>query len=293
MRVWKRMKGKRILAGKKGFFFTLSAYFLISLLILALFVETGVSTGENTLASRVYDLSNSVELSIKKIILFYYDLNIEIVRDPDGYVNVSFNEKISRNKNDWGEEFSEKIDKFKTFVESEDEHVKLDVSLLKDKELPLVVQPYNFTYSRSWATGQVTLSVSEEGVNSSGYEVTVDSGTTTIDKVQSNFRQPGSFLFRVVASDDLGNNFVEQSYVDPSRNHQVQIFFVGGNKVMIDLKDNLLEIWTNNDNEIDVTTKIIRLSPTSEKVKIDLFKGAINVSISDTERVSGISISEE
>lgn len=279
---------------KKGFFFTLSTYFMVSFFILVFFARATFDFDETIASDRIGDLSNSITSSIKEILYFYYDSLITITRGEDT-VNVTFSEDISRDKDEWGEEFSEKIQNFQTFVEAEDPDVKLNISLLLDKELPLIISPYNISYSRSWATGHVILQISEEGTVGEGYELVINSGETEIDKVQSNFRQEGDFLFRVVASDNFGNNLVEQDEVDPSGNHQVQIFFAGGNKVVIDLRDDLLEIWTNNAEEISVTSTLIGLPATDERVRVDLFSGAVMVNMSSlgAERTASVSILEE
>jgi hypothetical protein len=282
---------------RKGMFFTLSTYFLVTALLTMAFITTiRPNFEENFVLDRIHDLSVSVEKSIREIFSFYYDVNITIEKyNADGTLNVTFTEKISRERDDWGEEFSRKIENFKNFVESEDENVKINLSEMEEKELPLVIEPHNITYSRFWGIGHVVLNVNPQTLNFNSYDIMVNSGSEEIDKVTSQLRGAGSFLFRVVARDDYGNTFIEEKFVDPYDKHQVQIFFVDGNKMKVDLDETDLEMWTNTETELIVTTKVDSLVKMNEKIKIKLFQDAINVSFPEfgVEKVSSINIEEE
>ena len=130
-------------------------------------------------------------------------------------------------------------------------------------------------------------------MNFDSYDIIVNStNLEEIDNVSTQFRNPGSFLFSVTAADNFGHNIVNQMNVDPLDNHQVQIFFEGGNKVKITLISNNLEIWTNTPNNIAVSTKIDGLEKTDEKVRINLFKNVVNVSFPPfgVEKIESIDI---
>ena len=268
---------------KKAFFFTLSMFLLVTAVLslaVVIFHYTSQERIERTVEisslDRLFDLSGSVEQSLLQIFNLYSDVDAVIVQNPDNTTNVSITEKIIR-KEDWGEKFEEEVENFETFVESRDENVKLDIGVITDKELPLTILPHNITYSRSWETGHPTLHVVPERVNFNSYNIIVDSGNAKIDNVLSQFGATGSFYFGVRAIDAYGNNIAKGQLVDPDDSHQIQVFFVGGNKVKITLDSNELEIWTNSEAPITVITTLDRLEKSEEKVRIGYLKGAINV----------------
>jgi len=268
---------------KKAFFFTLSMFLLVTAVLslaVVIFHYTSEEKIERTVEisslDRLYDLSSSVENSLLQIFNLYSDVNATITQNPDNTTNVSITERIIR-KEDWGEEFEEEVKNFETFVESQNENVKLDIEVITNKELPLTILPHNITYSRDWATGHPTLHVTPETINFNSYSIIVDSGDVKIDKVSSQFGAAGSFYFGVRAIDAYGSDITAKKLVDPADSHQVQVFFVGGNKVKITLDNNKLEIWTNSETPITVITTIDNLEKSNERVRIGYLKGAINV----------------
>lgn len=277
---------------KRAMFFTISVIFLIPALI-TVFTLSGkqVNLEKSFILDRIYDLSNSIESSIKEIFDYYYDSKILI--EEGNKINVTFTENISGDKDTWGNEFNNIINNFKSFVESEEQSVKIDISGLEEKETPSIISPYNITYSRSWGTGHVTIKVVPETMNFNSYDIIVNStNLEEIDNVSTQFRNSGTFSFSVTAADNFGHNIVNQRNVDPSDNHQVQIFFKGGNKVKITLISNNLEIWTNTPSTIIVSTKIDGLEKTDEKVRVSLFRNVVNVSFPSfkVEKIESIDI---
>lgn len=270
---------------KKAVFFTLSMFLLVTAVLALAIVafhytsqERIERTVEISSLNRLYDLSSSVEYSLLKIFNLYSDVRAIIVQNPDNTTNVSITEKIIR-KNDWNKKFEQEVKNFEAFVEGQDENVELDLEVLEDKELPLIILPHNITYSRDWGTGHPTLHVVPETINFNSYSIIVDSGNVRIDKVSSQFGAAGSFYFGVRAIDAYGNDITAKKLIDPAGSHQVQVFFVGGNKVKITLSSNKLEIWTNSEAPITIITTIDNLEKSNERVRIGYFKGAINVTL--------------
>lgn len=280
---------------KKGIAFTLSTYFLIMTVIAILPLLSIKPLFQEKLAlEKLHDLSNSVEESIKDILSSYYNLNIRIEQVNDNEtLNVSFKETLSRNEDDWGEQFSNQITNLKTFVEAHDSEVKINITTFEDKEIPLTIYPYGINYSRSWGIGHVILSVDSPNFNFSGYELIIDTGGVQIDKINSNLRKAGNFLFKVNAIDNFGGNFLAQKSIDPYDNHQATVFLVGGNKIDITFSNGALEIWTNAASTITVTTKIVGLPPKEEKAQVKMFENAVNVTLSqlNVERIVSIKTS--
>ena len=71
---------------------------------------------EDLALDRAYELASSVQRSILELFYTFSDVKINITENADGTSDVSFSEKISRIKEVWGEEFSEIMNNFKTFV---------------------------------------------------------------------------------------------------------------------------------------------------------------------------------
>ena len=269
---------------KRGFFFTLSAIFIVSIIFLVYSAEKIRPDLEKRFAlEKLQETSLSLESSIREILSHFSNFNVKIEKMPDGTVNVTFIDTISRNKDDWGSELNDIMQDFKTFVESEDKNVKINVTkMISDKELPLTIDPYNITYSRSWGIGHVILGVlPENNITFQTYEVKINSSSTQIDKVQSQLRRAGNLLFRVTAVDDYGTSLVHEKWVDPLDNHQVQVFFIGGNKARVDLINGELETWTNVDSSITVETKVGILPPNEQRASVKVFKDVININYPD------------
>lgn len=271
----------------KGVLFSLGTLILVILvLLLGLMIFHSSQNSlerfsEFAISDRLFDAYFSVENSIIKILNSYSDVNVSIV-DQGSTSDVSFTETITRERDRWGIEFGEKIELFKNYVESKDEHIKVDSISLEDKELSLVILPHNIEYSREWGTGHVTLDVkpgADDNFNS--YDVLVNTNGVEIDNVNSQFSKSGSFNFRVKAVDDYGHSFLESALVDPEAQHQVQVFLVGGNKIKVSLSDRELETWTNSDNPIVITTTVDGLVELNESVRVKYATNAISVNYSE------------
>ena len=271
----------------KGVLFTLGTLILVILILLLglmIFHSSQDSLerfSEFAISDRAFDAYFSVENGIIEILNSYSDVNVSII-DQGSTSDVSFTETITRDRDKWGIEFSEKIELFKNYVEGKDKHIKIDAVSLEDKELPLVILPHNIKYSRDWATGHVSLDV-EPGAddNFNSYDVLVNTGSSEIDNVNSQFGKSGSFSFRVKAVDDYGHSFLESELVDPDASHQVQVFLVGGNKIKVSLSDRELETWTNSDNPVVITTTVDGLAELNESVRVKYATNAISVNYSE------------
>ncbi len=290
------LKTKKIKKEKKGVFFTISTLLLVLSLIAIVSIASKTTKIEQDLAlDRAYELATSVEKSIIELFYAFSDVSISIIKNPDGTADVKFAEKISRKKEEWNKVFSEVMNNFKTFVESEDENVKINIADVNNKELPLTIKPHNINYSRYWGIGHIVLKVNPEEINFGSYEVTIDSGDVKISKVEAKFKAPGSFLFKVRAKDNYGNDIIKENFIDVYDKHSIQIFFVGGNLVKIDLNNMVLETWTNEEKKILVETKIDRLIEYDEKITIKLFDSIVNVNLTNLDvcKISDVVISEE
>ena len=284
---------------KKGMFFTLSAIFIITILAAVYISSSSVrlKMDKNFALDRAQEISSSLESNIREIISVFKDPNVLIEKSAiDGTINVTFRDTISRDKENWGTKLEDSMNSFKQFVESEEPNVKLNVDkMINDKELPLTISPYNITYFRSWGIGHVILGVEPlQNLTFKTYEVKINSTTTRIDKVQTNFKAAGNLLLKVTAVDNYGNNIVKEKLVDPSDSHTIQVFFVNGNKVKVDLNANNLETWTNVDSNLIVDTKIGLLPPQDDKTSVKFFADVVNVTFSDlgVEKLGSIAITE-
>jgi len=284
---------------KKGFIFTISTLFLLLALISLVSIANKTTKIEKDIAlERVNELGNSVSNNILDLFFSYSDVNVTIITKPSGKTDVIITESISRNKTEWGAEFARVMENFKTFVETHDEFIKINMTDINDKEIPIVIIPHNITYTRDWGPGHVELTVEPEQtdpMNFESYEITIDSGDTEINSVSSTFRDAGDFLFKVRAKDNFGNDITKEALVDPLDNHLVQVFFVGGNKVKIDLVNGILTTWTNQETDVLVETKMGNLTEGDTKVKITLYDAIVSVDLPnlDVSKTSDVSIGQE
>jgi hypothetical protein len=286
---------EKMIKEKKGLFFTISIVFLApALIILWTLSLAQVDLERGFVIDRVYGLSNSVTSSLKEIFLYYYDSKVSIERIGEN-INVTFDENISGNKDEWSKEFSQMINNFRVFVQREEPNVQINVSGLENKETPSVILPHNITYSRLWGTGHVIISVKPESMNFNSYDIMINTTSLEIDKDITQFKAAGNFSFSVTAVDNYGHRLVQQKDVDPTDSHQIQIYFVGGNKIKIDLINKALEVWTNTPDKIMITTRMDGLAKTDEKIRVMLFQNAVNVSFPslEAERVTSLETIEE
>lgn len=273
----------------EGMFFTLSMFLLVtSVLFLALIIFGSYKnsierTAEMTNLDRISDISGSIEKSMANILNLSFRNDVIIEENPDGTTNVTITESLSRQQEDWSLGIEEEMENFKTFVEENEEHVSLNIASIENKELPMVIYPHNITYTRSWQIGHVVLSVVPQEMNLGSYDVVVYSGNVRISDMTSQFRKKGSFKFRVRGKDNYGFDETDGEFVDPSDNHQVQIFFTGDNKVKVTVHDNNLKIWTNTNETITIETTIDNLDDLGEKVTTDYFESALKVIFSKPE----------
>lgn len=266
---------------KRGILFTLGTFFIAAtVLALAIVIfhnteESRERVSELGSLDRLFDLSSSVQTGIKEIFEIYADFNLSIKESTDS-TNVSFTENISRTQEDWGEELEEKMNNFKSYVESSDQNIKLDITAIENKEIPLIILPHNITYSRSWAIGHTTLNVIPTTLNFNSYDIIIDTADQEVTEPSSTIHE-GSFYFKVIAIDNYGNYFVEEHYIDPEKENQVLI----GNIIKATVKNQELEIWTNSDIPIIVTTMVDNLQKTSEKVTVEYLSGIINATFQE------------
>ncbi len=234
-------------------------------------------TVEISSLDRLFDLSGSVENSLLQIFNLYSDARAIIEQNPDGTTNVSIIEKISNVKEDWGKEFEEEVENFEIFVEEQDENVELDIEVITDKELPLTISPHNITYSRDWGIGHVVLRVVPQTLNFNSYYVLVDTGPKEIESLSAPGIHKDSFYFGIRVIDNYGNDFSGQYQIDPEKESKFIVTLVDGHIIKATVSGNELEIWTNSDTPITITTTIDNLEKSDEKVRIGYLKGAINV----------------
>src|SRR3989344_779007 len=179
---------------KKGMLFTLGI-FLVMIVLLSLvlvsytsFKELTLRLGEAGGADRFYDLFFSVEFMVKEVFDLYSDIDVWIIKNPDGTTDVGFKEYIGKGIDDYAAGFEDKINALKEYVE-QDSNIYLDISALdlgqkKNKVFPLLVLPHNISYLHDASTGQVYLRIepaSAPNFNFSRYNLIVDTETVLID----------------------------------------------------------------------------------------------------------------
>src|SRR3989338_3805603 len=97
---------------KKGILLTIGVLLLLPLVISVSFIANSrLSMDESFALERIGELSGSIEQSIEKIFHAYYEADVRIDKAGNS-TNVTFSDVISRDGDEWGEEFSEKIENF-------------------------------------------------------------------------------------------------------------------------------------------------------------------------------------
>ncbi|MFH1249232.1 MAG: hypothetical protein V1660_03700 [archaeon] len=280
------------LKNKKALFFTISILFLLPAIITIWTISASdLKMSESFAVDRISDLSTSTKSGIRDIFNAYYSCKMIIEKDSR-YLNVTIVDNISSRSDEWGEEFNSIVENYRDFVEAQEPHIKINLTGMQQKETPIVINPYNVTYSRAWGTGHVTLRVVPKEINFKSYDIEVNSTIVQIDNLSSQFRDTGTFTFSVIGVDNYGHREVKKANVDPADNHQVQIFFKGGNKVKIDLINNILEIWTNNPDNMIISTKIDNFNRTDSGMRVKLFENVLNVSFPElkAEKIDSVYI---
>lgn len=269
----------RIIKNKRGIFFTVGALLIVISFFLIVNISSKTTKIDKDIAmERAYNLASSVEKSILDIYYTNSDAKVNITENPDGTSNVTFIENISSREDPWGQQFLQTMNNFKTFVESEDENIKINMSDMNNKQLPVIIYPHNIVYSRSWETGHVKIDVTPQQMNFGSYDITINTGNVEISKTTPHFRSNGTFLFSVTSKDNFGHTFTDAQYVDPADSHDVQIFFVNGNTATVSMTGTQFEIWTNELNQLNIETKLDNLVKSDEKIRIRIFNSVVNAS---------------
>lgn len=183
------LKKRTISDNKKAVFLTISTFFLlvnIIIMIISLYnysVEERIErTYEIAATDRLFDLSSSVEKSLKEILSMYVNMDFATAENPDGTYNITIFDSVSRTEGEPKEEFLSQITNLKSFVEKNDKNIKLNVSGFEEKKASFFIRGYNLTYSRSWETGHVILSLTPQTLNFKSYDVLINTGTERIKK---------------------------------------------------------------------------------------------------------------
>lgn len=283
---------------KKGLFFTVSIIFLIPAIItIWTLANVQVNMEQSFIMDRIYDLSTSVESGIRDI-FYFYNCNISMEKS-DSTINITFIENITANKTTWGKEFNTTIGNFKSFIESEESSIKINLTALQQKENPFVIEPYNVTYSKNWSSrgniSNVTIKIVPVSLNFRSYDVEVNTTNVWIINVSSTFGAAGSFSFSVTAVDNYGHKYVRKANINPSNTHQVQILFNGSSRINVSLMNNNLEIWSNLQNNTLISTKIDGFDRNYDRTRIKIFRDVINVSFPEfkAEKIGSVYISEQ
>ena len=274
-----------IINGKKSIFFALSIFLLsTTLLSISFLISEYVSENSSERLSelsaldRVNDLSISIENSLSEILNLSFISPALISENGDNTHNVTVTENLTSSQNEWSSELEQKMQNFKQFVEERENNVGINITSLENKELPFKIIPHNITYSRTWGGGHVKLLVTPEQINFGVLRVFINAGDVEISSMPSDFGSSGSVLFSVQAVDNYGFNDIDDDFVNPDSNSQVQVFFEGGNKIMITLNDNELEIWSNSPESVLVSTTLGNLEDLGGRPALDYYGSILAIS---------------
>lgn len=269
---------------KKAIFLTVSAFFL-AMLILILAVTTYnyadkekiERTYELSALDRLFDLSSSVEKGVLSIFRLHVFMDMEVAVNSDNTYNITVTDRLSRTEGKLGSKFNSQIENFKTFVENNDKNVYVNLTTLEGNELPLKIEDYNITYTRSWEIGHIVLSVTPQTLNFRTYDIIINTESEKIKTTSAPGIKTGTFPFRVTGIDNYGNSFSESHNIDPSGNSQVQIKLHDGNDIKVTVNANVLEIWTNSESMMSIKATIGYITPLYHEPKINFFENAVKV----------------
>lgn len=274
----KKEMGKK----KKAMLFTISLV-LISFITLSIAVMVSQSYQKSQVRfyeigsmDRLNDLSSSIEQGIREIFTVSSGISLSLNVSSS---TVTFSEELP---SPTAESFRDDMDDFQTFVESQFPEVSLNLVTVEDF-LPLVVLPYNVTFTHPLAFGQDRINVIPEQINFNSYEIYVYVEDDNVSEIDWGGPQSGSDYMSVTAEDAFGNFlFEERGTIDFNKNVAVEVFLESGQKVLIKIDSNdngELRIQNEADVSVFVNTTI-DFDNLEEPIHIGFPEGSIYVNYS-------------
>ncbi|MCK4521821.1 MAG: hypothetical protein KAU20_04560 [Nanoarchaeota archaeon] len=228
---------------KKALFFTIGAM-MVALIILSLSIiilnaseNTKLRLAESAAFDKLYDLDNSIQKSLRQI---FEEAEI-IINVSD--ISVSFEEDLPNNKTI----FVALMNDFKDFVESNEEHVSLNISDIT-QYLPLVVKPYNITYKHLDFGGKKIRILPEKiNFNTISIYAKIKGNITSCDFDV----EEGSLMLDVEIVGDQGI-CSDSVLIDPYGETEIA---VNGEKFEIEVENGIFDIYSKSKSR--VRTKIL------------------------------------
>src|SRR3989344_4095493 len=199
---------------KKGILFTLSLVIIVSLVLaLALLNFKNVQISKERLSEtgsleRLSSLSNSIATGFKTIFNAYAGINV--TRDNQ---SVSFEESLPNNN---VAIFNSNLDNYKSYLESQDKDIVLNVTMLK-QDLPLTVLPYNLIHKHTPFGGD-TMVFNPSQSNYNKYKIEIEPAFAITSCVWNTY--PGGTAFELDANAPGCDN---TQNIDPTRNNTIDI----------------------------------------------------------------------
>lgn len=225
---------------KKGVFYTISGFFLVSLvLILSILVTTAIQQSNQRLTEaggfeRIISLDESLVKTINNldngltITLEEQEINSEYV------TLLQITEQPNQDFSDYTSNFQTNLQNLESYVESDQPEIQFDLTKLYNStnRLSIFVKPHSLVYTHvKDSSSNRTLIKIEPPETLTDTEITIDLGNYQVNGTNilnwASTQYPGSFNFTVTVVDDFGYSESEIANIDLSRNNTFTISYTG------------------------------------------------------------------
>ena len=256
---------------RKGILFTLGLTFLgLVIMALAVLIFHNAQKSEGIVSKlvvldRVYDLDSSIEKSLVEI----FNQKSGITVSVDG--NVSFQESFP-NLN--VAEFTNSMNDFKTFIESNFSNINISVSEIVS-EVPIVIMPYNITYKHVNYGGK-QIEVVPQQINFEGYSVSVsiDENVSSCDSEVDE----GDFNLLINVTGLGGSSCSVSELIDALGENEIEI---NDETVEIEIEDGVLTITIDEESDVSAELDVKVLTSEDEIVYLEYKPVVIDIDFSE------------
>ena len=191
--------------------------FSIALIIINNYHKSQVQFYEIGSIDRLNDLSSSIEQGLLEIFEVSSGLTISVNKNT---ATISIAEELPSSS---AETFRDNMAGFQDFIESKFPETKLNLIDVKEY-LPLVIYPYNVTFTHPLRYGQDRINIIPQQINFNSYSIYVYSPSQEVIRIDWGGPQKGDKFMSVTAKDYLGNSFYkENNKIDFNSNVDIHV----------------------------------------------------------------------
>lgn len=263
--------------------------FMIALLVFHSYQNTEIRFYEIGSMDRMYDLSSSIEQGLLEVFEVSSGMNV-VVNESSSTMIIAEELPSSSAQN-----FKDDMADFQSFVESNFQEVKLNLFDVSG-DLPLIIYPYNVTYTHPDQYGQDRINIIPQELNFNSYEIYVYSEFDNVTGIDWGGPKSGDKYMSVTAEDSYGNYFFEESNkIDFTKNQLINILLESsGGNILIQLdpnEDGKLRLESHSSVPVSINISI-DFDPMEEPISISFPDDTINVTYTnlDISRIHTVKI---